>query len=344
MTQTRQKTPSKKLRKASAAIMMLSFWLAETSAAQPFYLPTAGLNSVSLENASPVTQSLWVAVPVSENSAFSEVEVQIPPHSTVRYDLREEHQYPWIQLKSYTNVPVKVTADSAQGKAQVVPGRSENLQSPLIQAKMSGTLILTNLSPISQEGIILSSSPRKRKGSQVSLNLPKFGEIKVALSVEKGDKIQIQAKYPIAASFHADNTLLLLRPVRSVQSFEIKPLGAYFEMINGSHDQSFIFYSEDPLVIDEARRQINEPAKRKILIAKVQQGHDNTNRDISSSLRTPWSWSVSQVYGFASIASHDCSGNPQLLEDFLVPWLIAEQNICFWGYKIQRELNPLDVQ
>jgi len=237
-----------------------------------------------------------------------------------------------LQFKSYDKAKVLIQARTTKGTTSLSEGRSEHLVSSLFQAKSQGTLILANLSPIAQDGIILNSSPRGRKDS-LTLNLPKFGVEKVSLSVERGDRIRIQAKYPITATYisHDQSFYTHFHPERTITNFQIKPTGSYFEMINSNSDQSFIFYTEDENIIKEARRQVLYPEERKILFASIQKGHDNTNRNLSSRLKTPWSWSVSSVQGFGYFGSLSCDGSPSIVEDYLIPWLTSEQGICFWG-------------
>jgi len=338
MTQTRQRTLQTLI--LLAGLLVFS----QKAISQPFFVPTEGLKHVSIQNLSNETQYIWIDVPVDVPKSFDEVYLVLEPKQTIQYSFQKELNYPWVQLKSYDEVSVKVTAYSDFGKTQVVEGRSEALISSVFSTKSQGTLILANLSPIAQEGIILGSSPRGRK-APLTLNLPKFGVAKVALSVERGDKIRIQGKYPLTALFLSNTgSPTALRPDRTITEFSTKPQGSYFEMINVDKDESFIFYSEDPKVIQEARFQILNPPLRKSLVASIQKGHDHTNRNLSSLTKTPWSWSVSEIFGFSNALGLDCDGTPSIVEDYLVPWLTSQQNICFWGYRIQRELNPEEVR
>lgn len=344
MTQTRQRTLQTFLYLAGLTALALGTLGAQIVCAQPFFMPTEDLKSVLIENTSTETQYLWVAVPADKDTDFPEVNLEIPAKKSLQYIFHDELKYPWVQLKSYDEASVKVTAYTSTGKTNIVEGRSESLISPLAINKSQGTLILANLSPIAQDGIILNSSPYNRR-VPLTLNLPKFGVEKVALSVERGDRIRISAKYPVAATYIANSgAVTSLRPDRTITEFATKPDGVYFEMMNNEKDESFIFFTADTALIQEARHQVQNPLQRKILFAKIQKGHDQTNRNLASVLKTPWSWSVAEAQGFGYFGSLACDGSPALVEDFLIPWLTAEQGICFWGYHLQRELNPYEVQ
>jgi hypothetical protein len=75
----------------------------------------------------------------------------------------------------------------------------------------------------------------------------------------------------------------------------------FFLISNPERTQSFVFHTRDPQVIFQAREQIQNPAGRKILIAKI-------------------------------------------VEDNLDARIDSGGLICFWNYKIFRELSAQELQ
>ena len=119
---------------------------------------------------------------------------------------------------------------------------------------------------------------------------------------------------------------------------------AYF--VVGSQDHagdSFITKITDPLMIAKAREQITNPALQKILFAKIKKGHSDFNRNWMKKEKSFWSWSTSEVTNIADLGSTACNGLPQAVEDRTDSWLTDPGNICFWSYRIQKELTAEQV-
>lgn len=119
---------------------------------------------------------------------------------------------------------------------------------------------------------------------------------------------------------------------------------AYFVVGPQDHTgDSFITKITNPAMIAKAREQISNPALQKILFAKIQKGHGDFNRNWSKQEKSFWSWSTSEVTNIADIGSTACNGLPQAVEDRTNSWLTEPGNICFWSYRIQKELTPEQV-
>lgn len=108
-------------------------------------------------------------------------------------------------------------------------------------------------------------------------------------------------------------------------------------------DAAFVIALDDPQKIATAREQITHPELEKIVVAKVGLGSGNFNRAFMSADKSPYSWSVTQVDAFADFANIDCDGNPDLVEERLQRKLMEGGRICFWRYRVVRELTPLEV-
>jgi len=129
------------------------------------------------------------------------------------------------------------------------------------------------------------------------------------------------------------------------QKSSVSDTAAYF--VVGSRDNSvsdqFIVRITDAAMIAKARQQIADPSLEKIIFATVQKGHGGFNRNWSKKDKSFWSWSATEVTNIADLGSTACNGFPQAVEDRMDSWLKNPGQICFWSYRIKKELNPSDV-
>lgn len=124
----------------------------------------------------------------------------------------------------------------------------------------------------------------------------------------------------------------------------VVPEAAYFEVRSKDNmGDSFIAKISDPALIEEARKQIANPSLEKILFAKIAKGHSGTNRNWSKKEKPFWSWSISEVTNINDLASTSCNGLPQAVEDRVDTWVKNPGRICFWSYRIRRELKSSEV-
>ncbi len=120
--------------------------------------------------------------------------------------------------------------------------------------------------------------------------------------------------------------------------------GSYFLVgRKNNQSESFVVKISDSALLEKARDQIKNPRNEKIIFGTVVLGHNNTNRDFSKKDKSFWSWSVGEVTNITDIAATWCNGTPQLVEDVLVDWLNNPGKICFWNYRLLKELSPKEV-
>lgn len=133
---------------------------------------------------------------------------------------------------------------------------------------------------------------------------------------------------------------ILVQPQKIAENFE----GIFFEVgpRTGSGD-TFIVQIKDPKLIQKARDQISNPKLEKIVFAQVQKGASTFNRNRSRIDKSFWSWFASEVTNISDIGSTTCNGLPQFLEDRIDQWIKDPGRICFWTYRIKRELSGHDI-
>ncbi len=128
------------------------------------------------------------------------------------------------------------------------------------------------------------------------------------------------------------------------QTSVVDESAAYFEVQSQDNiGDSFIAKITDPNLISEARLQISDPHLEKILFAKISKGHQGYNRNWSKTEKPFWSWSVTEVTSINDLASTSCNGLPQAVEDRTDFWVNDPGRICFWSYRIRKELKPSEV-
>lgn len=108
--------------------------------------------------------------------------------------------------------------------------------------------------------------------------------------------------------------------------------------------ETFVVPMQDPALIQESLDQIQHPDMPRLLIARIEKSMSGLNRDFSSPLKTPWSWQVAQAQNYADYALITCDGTPALVEERLNTWLMdTGATICFWNYRVVRELSLQEV-
>lgn len=114
-----------------------------------------------------------------------------------------------------------------------------------------------------------------------------------------------------------------------------------FQSLDSQNQESFVVPMTDPRWIQESLAQIQNPSKARLLVARIEKSLQGQNWDESSLRHTPWSWQVTEVLAYADFAHISCDGTPGLVEERLNSWMQETGGgICFWSYRIVRELHP----
>lgn len=116
----------------------------------------------------------------------------------------------------------------------------------------------------------------------------------------------------------------------------------YILLSNDQRSESFVAALTDPDLIHRAR-EIIKTGSYEFLSGVIGPAKLSLNRAFHGPDLTPWSWSVTEVTNFATLGSQSCDGSPSIVEDSLPRWLAAKR-ICFWGFRLIRELTPQEVR
>jgi len=108
---------------------------------------------------------------------------------------------------------------------------------------------------------------------------------------------------------------------------------------------SFVVPMTDETLIQQTLDQIADPAKGRLLMARIEKTLGGSNRDFSETSKSPWSWNVIEAQKYADFAHISCDGSPAIVEERIDEWLAnTGGTICFWNYRVKRELAAEEVR
>jgi hypothetical protein len=124
------------------------------------------------------------------------------------------------------------------------------------------------------------------------------------------------------------------------------PEARYFLMKARSDqvEESFVVPLTNPKMISESLDQIAHPEKARLFVGKIQKNLEGVNRDLSNAVAAPWSWQAEGLQ-YADFASITCDGTPSIVEERVDDWIATTGGaICFWNYRVVKELTAQEVQ
>ncbi len=164
---------------------------------------------------------------------------------------------------------------------------------------------------------------------------------RVALSA--GSFVKVSATNKISAFILSPNGAEAPAKVEPRTS-DVDSAGVYFSVGPRTGDgDTFTVQIRNPALFAKARDLIAHPQKEKMLFARIQKNHQGVNRNWNSSEKNFWSWSASEVTNLSDLGSTSCNGTPQAVEDRMDYWVDDPGFICFWNYRVKRELSPAEV-
>ncbi|MGZ3770143.1 MAG: BP74-related protein [Bdellovibrio sp.] len=166
-----------------------------------------------------------------------------------------------------------------------------------------------------------------------------FAEDVEKIEVSGAERLNTSAFYS-AIDEEKLSPAMALEPVR----FPLNNTKTYFLVSTKNNpEEAFVIAIDDPQKIATAREQIKTPSLEKIIVAGITLGNGGFNRAFLSKDKSPYSWSVTSVDAFADFAHIDCDGSPDIVEERLMERLNSGGSICFWRYRVVRELSPQEV-
>jgi hypothetical protein len=298
-------------------------------ALEHWYIPTeTEIKTLIVNNPTTNSQLLWIAKPVDGISDSSETSFVIAAGQKLEFPLIDERGVNFIHVKAQSKQLIATVVDQTGHQISWPKGSSAAYQDFKFSAS---TALIINLTPFHQT---LSVNDH-------TIELSAFGKIRM----------------PIAAgSFKAEGQSRFLAsrisPTVEMVNFNSSPVtvtppadGHFFLLTNSQKNQSYVVNITNPELVTEARDQIQNPnsISGRILIGQVGKNSGGFNRDFNDTKKTPWTWHVDTVLHFAELASQDCDGSPEMLEEMALPWIENSGVICFWNYKVTKELKASDI-
>lgn len=281
---------------------------------------------ILVQNTSSESQSLWLVLPSTESESAYEISFEIPARQKLTIPLN--FAAPWIKIWGQ-NKNMHVYHSRKNSRWQALFKETSN-QYRIVHSSNTAELWLSNLSAHSQKIEVKDFATNETYISEI---IDGFESKKATLPNNFG-MLKISGEYRIAVLYNNEIALPLKSEFKKTKS-------NLFLLANSANNQSFVAEIEDPLLAQQAREQIKNPLAflPRMLIARVSPGHNSTNTDHLSKLQAPWSWHVSRIHRFADFGSTECNSAPLILEHYLKSWMEYKNGlICFWDYKIVKEL------
>ncbi len=210
-------------------------------------------------------------------------------------------------------------------------------------------LSLLNLFPLQQKVFLRFLSARGQVLDETSLESGKYYDtINIKIDVPAGaSQFEVLGEHRLHSWIFAQtNWNEVFSSGQAKGPFQLSPPkeGSYFLVsLKNTASDSFVVQIKDLALVKKAREQIQNPGFEKIVVARIQLGHGGFNRSFTDKDKTPYSWSVSEVNALADFAHIDCNGSPDFVEENILQKINEGGRICFWSYRILRELTPREI-
>lgn len=298
-------------------------------ALEHWYIPTElEIKTLIVKNPTTNSQLLWIAKPVDGSSSPNETSFSIEAGQKLEFPLLDTRDVNFIHVKAQSKQLTASVIDQTGHQIFWPKGSSAAYQ----DFKFSdSTALIINLSPFSQTFSV----------NDQTIKLSGFGKIRMPISAgsfkaEGQSRFLVSRILPTVAMVNFNSSPVTMTPPAD---------GHFFLLTNSQKNQSYVVNITNPKLVSEARDQIQNPhsTSGRILIGQVGKSSGGFNRDFNDNKKTPWTWHVDTVLHFAELASQDCDGSPEMLEEMALPWIENSGVICFWNYKVTKELKPSEI-
>lgn len=302
---------------------------------------------IKVQNKDSSPQSFWFQSLGA--SPFVEAHVEVKAHGELTLPLQEyySNQETAIALKTQTGL----LSFQLYCPTQPKPWTVENAPSPwktlaLPPGEPRLRLHLVNLSQQTNPLQIHYEFPWGRGASQTVTLSEDFLSTEVELKIPFGaTSLSVQGQGRWSGKVFTLKALEL--PFKDVTMIlpspsPAEPATRYFLFASQSADSrdSLVVPMQSAKLIAETLDQIAHPEQARLLMAQIEKSPAGFNRDFSSPVKSPWSWQVVEAQNYADFAHISCDGTPALVEERLNAWLVETGGmICFWNYRVVRELS-----
>lgn len=334
-------------------LWLLSFWTLLNAApahAENYYSPLlcpAENAFLQVDNSTADVQSFWFQK--LGKAPFDETYGEVKAHGSLSLPLSDYYRSGETALALKTqNAGLGF---SARCKDSTLNWDLSNNVSPWKHLAVTDDdyLLNLNLSNLSQQDNTLEISFESRRGilATQTLTLPaEFKNHTQLLNLPYGTRtISIHGKGRWTGKILNDISREISL-VDETQQLNQAPSARYFLFASLYPDtkENFVVPMTEPAIIQQTLDQIRDPLAARLLVARIEKSLAGTNRDFSSPTKTPWSWRVIEAQNYADFAHISCNGTPQIVEESLNAWMHdTGGTICFWNYRVVRELNAWEI-
>lgn len=327
-------------------LIMLAQLAALSASAEVFRWPKLCANqTLTVENKSSKDQTVWLQE--WEKYVIDEAEHTVPAKSKIYLQLSHDPSTPTqdysllaldnpkdLVVETNCNLRDIVLADTLEGGVVYYK----------INPRAANEVQLKNLFP-GRNTFYIEDLSSVKKSAPLEIDVEGRELFKFTLKPEPTSTwVKITAKERFRTAIHTSSEVLkprFIEPQRSTASADEK----YFLVgPSDNHGDQFVVKIKDPAMVQKARDQITNPKLQKIVFAKIQLGNQGYNRNMTKKEKSFWSWSVTEVTNISDFGSTACNGFPQMLEDQAEAWVRGLGKICFWSYRIKKELTLDEVQ
>lgn len=310
--------------------LVLALFSPKLFALEHWYIPTeAEIKTIVVTNPTSNVQLLWMAKPIDENpDNAGETSFALAAGQKLEFPLLDSRGVNFIHVKAQSKLLTLSVIDQS-GKSHTWPkGASASYKE--FQFSSSSAVII-NLTPFEQS-ISVNGDTHVVSGFAKFRTDLKAGTFQATSS----------ARFLVA---HIKPNIEMMSYDSTPVSLTAPPEGHFFLLTNSQKNQSYVVNITNPSMLSEARNQIQNPSSPngRILVGEVGKNSGGFNRDFNDAKKTPWSWHVENAMKFAELASQDCDGSPEMLEELALPWIESSSVICFWNYKVIKELSSSDL-
>jgi hypothetical protein len=305
---------------------------------------------LKVQNKSSEPQSFWFQALGS--SPFTESQVEVKAHGNLSLALLDyyHNNETAIAIKTQNNsltFKAFCSANQLTWNIETAPSPWKKLSLPPKNSRLR--FYFANLSQQTNSLEITYESPWRHLGSHAVVLSEAFAATSMDLELPLGTtsvKVHGQGRWTGKALTPKDQELFFKEETMVLKD---TPPTRYFLFESRDHESpgprdNFILPLENPKLIAESLEQIAHPDQARLLVARIEKSRSGLNRDFSSVVKSPWSWQVVEAQNYADFAHISCDGSPALVEERLNSWLIETGGtICFWSYRVVRELTPQEI-
>ncbi len=336
-------------------ILICCFFIAGNSFAKTFTVPSgicANEHSlIDIDNRNQQNQRFWIQLRSPDNGGqISEFKYDVLAKKNLKIELSEFRPFEqMISIKTYSDdlyFRFSCAEKPVQWNLPLQSKLNPNFQF-MLDSSSTQQILLTNmqLRPQVVKLRYLGEMGRIIQENQIRLEHPYVTLASSVPQIEGVRSVEVIGEWRMSAYLRKTNNQFAKDHSDKIIRTSVPEDRSYFlvKPKDEKNNDSYIVAITDPIMIQKAREQIMNPTLEKIVIARATMETKIMNRNLLDPLKTPYSWSVLTVDAFADFAHIDCDGSPELVEERLELVMNTGGSICFWRYRITRELTPEEI-